>query len=303
MTTPRFETEFRPHHGQAIEVGPGVQRITATNDGPLTFHGTNTYIVGDTSVAVIDPGPTIESHYLALKKALRGREVSHIFVSHTHKDHSPLAAPLAAETGATVVAEGPHRTARDLYVGEINPLAESSDMDFQPDVLAADGEVFNGDGWALRVVHTPGHTANHAAFALEKEGILFSADHVMAWATSIVAPPDGAMSDYLASLKKLLQREERVYLPGHGGPVNDPPQFVRALRTHRKMREAAVLDRLRKGDRYIDDMVKVIYRDTDSRLHRAAALSLLAHLEDLLRRDLVETDGTPSISSAFVPKP
>ncbi len=302
MAPPRFETDFLPHHGQAIEVAPGVQRLTATNDGPLTFHGTNSYIVGGTSVAVIDPGPEIESHYLALRKALRGREVSHIFVSHTHKDHAPLAARLASETGATVVAEGPHRAARDLYVGEVNPLAESSDQDFRPDIQAADGEVFEGDGWALRVVHTPGHTANHAVFALEKEAILFSADHVMAWATSIVAPPDGAMSDYMASLDKLLDRDDRIYLPGHGGPVADPPQFVRALKTHRKMREAAVLDRLRKGDRYIADMVKVIYRDTDSRLHRAAGLSLLAHLEDLLRRDLVETEGPPSITGVFTLK-
>lgn len=303
MASPRFETDFQPHHGQAIEVAPGVQRLTATNDGPLTFHGTNTYIVGDSSVAVIDPGPQIESHYLALKKALRGRAVSHILVSHTHIDHSPLATRLAAETGAVTVAEGPHRAARDLYVGEVNPLAESSDMEFRPDLVAGDGTLIEGDGWALRVLHTPGHTANHAAFGLEKEGILFSADHVMAWATSIVAPPDGAMSDYMASLEKLLQRDDQVYLPGHGGPVKDPPQFVRALRTHRKMREAAVLDRLRKGDRTIAEMVKVIYRDTDSRLHRAAALSLLAHLEDLLQRGLVETEGTPSITSAFIPKP
>lgn len=302
MASPRFETEFLPHHGQPIAVAPGVQRLTATNDGPLTFHGTNSYIVGDSSVAVIDPGPEIESHYLALKKALRGREVSHILISHTHKDHSPLAKRLAMETGATVVAEGPHRAARDLYVGEVNPLAESSDLEFRPDMEAPDDAVINGDGWALRVVHTPGHTANHAAFALEKDGILFSGDHVMAWATSIVAPPDGVMSDYMASLEKLLQREDRIYLPGHGGPVKEPPQFVRALRTHRKMREAAVLDRLRKGDRYIDDMVKVIYRDTDSRLHRAAALSLLAHLEDLLGRGLIETEGAPSITSAFIPK-
>lgn len=302
MASPRFDTDFQPHHGQAIEVGPGIQRLTATNDGPLTFHGTNTYIVGGSSVAVIDPGPQIESHYLALKKALRGRSVSHILVSHTHIDHSPLASRLAAETGAVMVAEGPHRAARDLYVGEVNPLAESSDIDFKPDLEAEDGALIEGDGWALRVLHTPGHTANHAAFALESDGILFSADHVMAWATSIVAPPDGAMSDYMASLEKLLERDDRVYLPGHGGPVKDPPQFVRALRTHRKMREAAVLDRLRKGDRTIADMVKVIYRDTDSRLHRAAALSLLAHLEDLLRRGLVETEGAPSISSAFIPR-
>ena len=149
------------------------------------------------------------------------------------------------------------------------------------------------------MVLTPGHTANHAAFVLEDEGILFSADHVMAWATSIVAPPDGAMSDYMASLEKLLERGDRRYLPGHGGPVGEPGQFVRALRTHRRMREAAVLERLRKGDHRIEDMVRVIYRDTDPQLHRAAGLSLLAHLEELVERGDVETDGAPSINGAY----
>jgi glyoxylase-like metal-dependent hydrolase (beta-lactamase superfamily II) len=303
MASPRFTTDFLPHHGTAVDVSPGIQRITAPNSGPLTFHGTNSYIVGGHSVAVIDPGPEIESHYATLTTALTGREVSHIFVSHTHKDHSPLAKRLAAQTGARIVAEGPHRPARELYVGEVNPLAESSDTDFKPDIIAADGALISGDGWALRVIHTPGHTANHAVFSLDEENILFSADHVMAWATSIVAPPDGAMSDYMDSLEKLLEREDKKYLPGHGGPVEDPRQFVRALKTHRKMREAAVLDRLRKGDRHIDDMVKVIYRDTDPRLHKAAGLSLLAHLEDLVGRGLVETEGAPSIANAYSPKP
>jgi len=299
MPALEFETDFTPHHGVAVDVGPNIQRITAPNQGPLTFHGTNSYIVGTDSVAVVDPGPMIDSHQRALEQALAGRELTHIFVSHTHRDHSPLAARLAADTGATVVAEGPHRAARDLYVGEVNPLAEASDMDFRPDIQAVDGDVIAGDGWSMRVVLTPGHTANHACFALEQEAILFSADHVMAWATSIIAPPDGAMSDYMASLDKLLQRDDRHYLPGHGGPVRQPPQFVRALKAHRRMREAAVLERLRKGDRHIADMVKVIYRDTDVRLHRAAALSLLAHLEDLAGRGVVEADGAPSIDSAF----
>ena len=299
MASPEFETEFKPLHGTAVEVAPGVQRITAPNSSPLTFQGTNSYIVGDHSVGIIDPGPDLESHYDALSSVLKGREVTHIFVSHTHKDHSPLARRLASDTGTLVVAEGPHRAARNLFAGEVNPLAESSDMEFAPDIAAPDGTVISGDGWALRVVLTPGHTANHAAFALENEGILFSADHVMAWATSIVAPPDGAMSDYMASLDKLLERRDRLYLPGHGGPVSEPAQFARALRTHRRMREDAVLDRLRKGDRHIEDIVKVIYRDKDPRLHRAAGLSLLAHLEELMERGEVETDSAPSIGSAY----
>lgn len=302
MASPEFDTDFEPAHGTVVGLAPDIQRITAPNSGPLTFHGTNSYIVGKDSVAVIDPGPEIESHYQALKAALEGREVTHIMVSHTHRDHSPLARRLAADTGATVVAEGEHRPARPLFTGEINPLKESSDADFQPDIEAEDGDVFHGDGWSLKVINTPGHTANHAVFALEGRDIVFSADHVMVWATSIVAPPDGSMADYMRSLDKMLERDDKQYLPGHGGPVNDPAKFVRALRTHRKMREAAILDRLQRGDRRIEEMVAAIYRDTDPRLHRAAALSLLAHLEDLVARDRVETDGAPSIDGIYSPK-
>ena len=299
MASLEFDTDFEPAHGKAVTVGPDIQRITAPNGGPLTFHGTNSYVVGRDSVAVIDPGPEIDSHHRALQEALKGRSVSHILISHTHKDHSPLARKLASETGALVVAEGEHRPARPLYVGEVNPLEESSDAEFDPDIRAGDGSVIEGDGWAMKVIHTPGHTANHAVFALEGTDIVFSADHVMAWATSIVAPPDGSMSDYMNSLDKMLHREDRMYLPGHGGAITEPDKFVRALKTHRKMREGAVLDRLGKGDRNIGDMVRVIYRDTDPRLHGAAGLSLLAHLEDLVGRGLVETEGAPSIDGQY----
>ena len=149
MGSPQFETEFEPHHGLAVDVGPGIQRITAPNSGPLTFQGTNSYIAGDKSVAVIDPGPELDSHYTALSNAIEGREVTHIFVSHTHKDHSPLTRRLVADTGAIVVAEGPHRAARNLHAGEVNPFGESSDMEFVPDIAAPDGAVIDGDGWAL----------------------------------------------------------------------------------------------------------------------------------------------------------
>ncbi|MCA1366599.1 MBL fold metallo-hydrolase [Bradyrhizobium sp. BRP14] len=299
MQGPEFNLDFKPAHGEAVTVADGVQRITVNNPGPFTFHGTNTYIVGRRSVAVIDPGPEDEAHFHALMAALDGREVTHIAVSHTHRDHSPLARRLKAETGAIIVAEGPHRAARPLHEGETNPFAESSDMEFVPDIALADGARVEGDGWSLTAVTTPGHTANHIAFALDGAGILFSADHVMAWATSIVAPPDGAMADYMASLDKLLLRDDRLYLPGHGGPVTEPDAFVRALKAHRKMRERAVLDRLRAGDRKIPDMVKVIYASTDPRLHGAAALSLLAHIEDLIDQGGVETDGPPSLFGEY----
>jgi glyoxylase-like metal-dependent hydrolase (beta-lactamase superfamily II) len=297
----RFETDFIPAHGEAVPVAANVLRVTAPNAGPMTFHGTNSYIVGTDTLAVIDPGPENDQHYAALLAAIAGRPVSHIAVSHTHRDHSPLARRLAAETGASVVAEGPHRAARPLHVGETNPLKEASDHAFRPDVALADDALVEGDGWALRAIHTPGHTANHVAFALEGTDIVFTADHVMAWATSIVAPPDGAMADYMASLERLLARDDRLYLPGHGGPVRKPAQFLRGLRAHRRMREAAVAERVKKGDRTIAEMVAAIYRDTDPRLYGAAALSVLAHIEDLVGRGQVETDGAPAIDGIYRP--
>ncbi|MAW87429.1 MAG: MBL fold metallo-hydrolase [Phyllobacteriaceae bacterium] len=293
--------EFEPAHGAAVPVAEHVLRVTVNNPGPFTFHGTNSYVVGRDTLAVIDPGPEDEAHFHALMEAIGGRPVSHILVSHTHKDHSPLARRLAAATGATIAAEGPHRPARPLNIGEVNPLDASADTDFDPDVRMADGAVIEGDGWAIRAIHTPGHTANHVAFGLEGTGILFSADHVMAWATTIVAPPDGAMADFMTSLDALMQRDDTLYLPGHGGPVTRPAQFLRGLRTHRRMRERAILERLKAGDRTIAEMVSKIYRDTDPRLHGAAGLSVLAHLEDLVARGAVETDGPAAINGVFVP--
>ncbi|MDX8445991.1 MBL fold metallo-hydrolase [Mesorhizobium captivum] len=296
-----FDTRFDPAYGQSVAVAPDVLRITARNPSPFTFHGTNSYLVGRDTLAVIDPGPDDDQHLETLLTAIGGQPVSHIFVSHTHRDHSPLAARLKERTGATVLAEGPHRPARPLRIGEVNPLDASADLGFAPDVALAEGSLIHGDGWAIRTVLTPGHTANHAAFALEGTGVLFSADHVMAWATSIVAPPDGAMADYMKSLDRLIERGDRLLLPGHGGPVTAPRMFMRGLKTHRKMRERAILERIRSGDRRIQDMVAAIYRDTDPRLHGAAGLSVLAHLEDLVARGLVATGGDPAIDGIFTP--
>lgn len=295
-----FDRTFIPAHGSAVEIAGGVQRVTCGNASPFTFTGTNSYIIGSGStVVMIDPGPEDEAHFDALMKALGPRKLSHIFVSHTHRDHSPLAARVKNATGALTVAEGQHRPARPLHAGEVNPFAESADTDFVPDIALADGATIEGDGWSLSAVHTPGHTANHSAFALENTGILFSADHVMAWATTIVAPPDGAMGDFMASVEKLLARDDRIFFPGHGGPVTEPQSFLRGLRTHRRMRERAILERIRGGDRLIAEMVKVIYARTDIRLHGAAALSVLAHLEDLVEKGLVTTDGPPSLLGEY----
>ena len=296
-----FDTTFEPRYGEAVRIAPDVHRITANNPSPFTFRGTNSYIVGRDTLAVIDPGPDNDGHFQALAKAIAGRPVSHIFVSHTHRDHSPLSARLKELTGAPLVAEGPHRPARLRLEGETTPLDSSGDTDFRPDILLTDGEIVAGDGWSLRGVHTPGHTANHLAFALEGAGILFTADHVMAWSTTIVAPPDGSMKDYMASLDKLLERDDRIFFPGHGGPVTAPRPFLRGLKAHRKMRERAILERVGAGDRSIPAIVQAIYRDTDPRLYGAAGLSVLAHIEDLVSRGIVEAETSLTLDGLYRP--
>ncbi|GHD06103.1 MBL fold metallo-hydrolase [Tianweitania populi] len=287
--------------GEAIAMAPKVLRVTANNPSPYTFHGTNSYIVGTETLAVIDPGPDDPAHLGALLQAIDSRPVSHIFVSHTHRDHSPLTPALKAATGAEVLAQGPHRAARPLRDGEVNPFAESSDYAFAPDRALADDELVEGDGFAIRAIYTPGHCANHTAFALEGTGLLFSADHVMAFATTVVAPPDGSMSDFMASLDRLLQRDDRLYLPGHGGNVENPLRFVRGLKAHRKMRERAIVERFAAGDRTIQEVVAAIYRDTDPRLHGAAALSVYAHVEDLVARGLLEAEPDLALDAYYRP--
>ena len=294
-----FDKSFDLPPGEIEEVMPGIRRLVAPNPGPFTFTGTVTYIIGRGKVAVIDPGPAIESHAAALADALRNETVTHILVTHTHRDHSPGVAPLKAVTGATVLAEGPHRASRPLNIGEATRLDASGDMDFRPDRALADGEIVEGDGWAIEAVATPGHTANHMAFALRGSDVLFSGDHVMAWATSIVAPPDGAMREYMASLEKLRARPEQTYLPGHGGAVRDAPRYVERFIRHREARETAILRRLGSGASDIPALVRAIYIGLDPRLTAAAGLSTLAHLEDLVARGVVATEGEPSIGGTY----
>jgi glyoxylase-like metal-dependent hydrolase (beta-lactamase superfamily II) len=294
-----FDKRFDLAPDSVDEVAPGVRRILCNNPGPFTYKGTVSYIVGRGRVAIVDPGPLDEPHIAALLNAVRGETVTHIFVTHTHRDHSPAAARIKAATGAPVFAEGPHRAARPLNVGEAPRLDASNDTDFRPDHALADGETVAGEGWTLEAVTTPGHTANHMGFALKEANLLFSGDHVMAWSTPVVAPPDGAMSDYMASLEKLARRSEPVYLPGHGGPVRDAPRFVSAYILHRKAREASILRHLDKGEADIPSIVRAIYIGLDPRLARAAGLSVLAHLEDLVARGRVHTDGAPSIDGCY----
>jgi glyoxylase-like metal-dependent hydrolase (beta-lactamase superfamily II) len=285
--------------GRVEEVLPGVRRVLCDNPSPFTFKGTMSYILGKGHVAIVDPGPENDAHIAALLHAVRGETVTHIFVTHTHRDHSPAVPRIQAATGARVFAEGLHRPARPLHTGEVNPLEGSGDLAFRPDQALADGEVVAGRGWTVEAVTTPGHTANHMAFAFKEADVLFSGDHVMAWSTSIVAPPDGAMSDYMASLHKLARRSEPIYLPGHGPAVRDARHFVPYYIRHREAREASILYRLAKGAADVPTLVRAIYLGIDPRLVKAAGLSVLAHLEDMVVRGLVATEGPPSIDGIY----
>ncbi|MFJ5368366.1 MBL fold metallo-hydrolase, partial [Bosea sp. CER48] len=286
--------------GEVAKLSPLVRRVVAGNGGPMTFTGTCTYIVGRGTVAVIDPGPDDPAHVERLLAALRGETVSHIVVTHTHRDHSPAVPALKAATGAQVVGCGPHRPSRELGPGEGRVLDAAADTGYQPEALMGDGDVITGPGWSLAAVETPGHTANHLAFTLAEEATLFSGDHVMAWSTSIVAPPDGSMAAYMASIEKLRGMEHARYWPGHGGAVTEPQRFLRGLVQHRRQREAAVLSRLGQGDDTIAAMVPAIYQGLAAALHGAAALSVLAQLEDLVLRGLVDaSDPVPALTSRY----
>src|SRR3712207_2108767 len=222
--------------GECMRVSPLVRRIVADNPGPITFTGTCSYIVGSGNVAVIDPGPDDQDHVARLLEAVRGETVTHIVVTHTHKDHSPAARAIKAATGAQIVGCAPHRSARPLFSGEVNSLEASSDKDYAPDQELREGDAVEGRGWTLQALATPGHMANHLAFVLPQEKALFSGDHVMAWSTTGGAPPDGAMRAFMTCLDKVKGRDETLYGPGHGAPVQEPQRVVRALIHPRRQR-------------------------------------------------------------------
>lgn len=286
-----FRTDFRPVVGAAEEVAPDILRIVAPNAGAMTFRGTNSYVLGRGSVVVVDPGPDDGAHLDALLRAVGQRPVEAILITHTHLDHTALAPRLAERTGAPIWAEGPHRHERTLAAGEENRLDAASDRTLPIARTIADGETLPVDAMRIEAVATPGHAANHLAFALPDLGALLSGDHVMGWATSLVAPPDGAMGPYLASLEKLMRRDEALYLPGHGDRILDPQPFLRGLRAHRLMRERAILERLADGDTSIASIVRSIYRTIDPRLIGAATLNVLSHLEFLQQKGLARSSG------------
>ncbi len=297
MTPITFDRTFEAPFGERIQISPLVARVLAPNPGPFTFRGTGVYIIGTNNVAVIDPGPVIPTHLEALKTALKDLRVTHILLTHTHSDHSPAAAPLKAWTGAKTYAFGRHASAGAEHSVTIE---ESSDASFEPDIHVKDGDILDGDGFTIECVFTPGHTSNHMCYALREEQALFTGDHVMGWSTSVVAPPDGDMAAYRASLAKLLARDDRVLWPTHGGPIRDPKPFVEAFLAHRAEREAQILACLADGVATIPEIVARLYGDVDKRLHPAAGLSVLAHLIELVHRDnSVIADPRPVSSARY----
>ncbi|WP_448661717.1 MBL fold metallo-hydrolase [Sphingomonas sp. CJ20] len=272
--------------GAALAMEPLVTRVLAPNPSPYTYTGTQTYLVGTTDVAVIDPGPDSPEHLAALVAAIAGRPVVAILCTHTHRDHSPAAAPLQALTGAPIIGCAP------LSMDDAGPRADAAfDTAYAPDRVLADGESVDGAGWTLTAVATPGHTSNHLCFALAPSGALFTGDHVMGWSTTVVAPPDGDMASYMDSLARLIDRDDRVYYPAHGDPVEKPQRFVRGLMGHRKQREGQILRLLREEPRDVPAMVERMYVGLDPRLTGAAGRSVLAHLIDLRTRGIVTEEG------------
>jgi hydroxyacylglutathione hydrolase len=298
MTAPF--THFDPVPGLAEQIAPGLRRVLAPNPSPMTFRGTNTYLLGSGAVTVIDPGPQDDRHLAAIHAALGPDErIVQILVTHAHSDHAPLARPLAAQTGAPVLAYGDARAGRrarpvDTDIGG----GEGVDSDFAPDQTLADGAVIDTSAGPVMALWTPGHFGNHLSFAWR--GALFSGDLVMGWASSLISPPDGDLGDYMRSLARLAARADQVYYPGHGAPVTDPAARVADLAHHRRTREAEIVAALSQGPADIAALTRSIYHDTPAALHRAAARNVLAHLIDLTSRGLVSKEN-PATSSPDQP--
>ncbi len=297
-----FVRDFDFAYGRRDQVSPLIQRVVCDNPGPFTFTGTGTYVVGrpdaGAEVAVIDPGPMDEAHLAALLSAVEGRRVSHVLVTHTHRDHSPLARPFAEAVGAPVLAMRPPE--RQTHAS--GALDEEEDQVFAPDVILSGGERIRGVGWTIRAMATPGHASNHMAFALDEENALFCGDHVMGWSTTVVAPPDGSMADYMRSLDAVIGAEFETLWPTHGAPVTEVAPFLAAYRAHRLEREAQILGRIEAGDRTIAEIVPALYAAVDPRLWPAASLSVLAHIIKLTDEGrVVARDGPPTLAGGYSP--
>ncbi|MEO1643278.1 MAG: MBL fold metallo-hydrolase [Pseudomonadota bacterium] len=292
-----FVRDFEFEYGKVEQVSPLIRRVVANNPGPFTFTGTGVYIIGHGEVAVLDPGPYIEEHFEALKAALEGETVKYVLISHGHADHSPLAKPLADWAGCKVYAKGcGEPTAKGSISGEEH-------TEFEPDICVVEGDVFEGPGWTLEVIETPGHTTNHICFDLKEENACLSGDHIMGWSTTIVAPPDGNMADYFRSLDKVEARDFETLWPTHGAPVEGKAfvkEFIGAYRQHRQDREDGILTQMKAGVTSIPDMVKAMYIGLEDRLFPAACMSLMGHMVKLMEEGrVVSNDEEPAVQSEF----
>jgi len=286
-------------YGRCDQVSPLIRRVIAKNPGPFTYLGTGTYIVGRGNVAVIDPGPDDAAHLQAILDAVKGERVTHIPITHHHSDHSPLAGPLKAATGASIYG----CAVAAPEVAEVSTVRTEADHDlsFRPDVSVCGGATIEGDGWTIEAIPTPGHTSNHICFALLEENALFSGDHIMGWSTTVITPPDGDMSAYFESLDRVKARGFATLWPTHGPPVRDVEPFIAGYIAHRRAREAQVVKAVGDGLSTIREMVPVLYAEVDPRLHPAAARSVLGHLIDLVQRGVVATDGAAGPDSVYRP--
>jgi glyoxylase-like metal-dependent hydrolase (beta-lactamase superfamily II) len=291
-----YDREIRFEYGVLEEVAPNVRRLIARNPGPFTHVGTGTYVVGRGRVAVIDPGPDLAEHLDALRVGLQGEEISHILVTHTHRDHSPGATTLRASADAKTHGFGPHTFGPHLR-GDI--VEAGADLNFAPEVVVRDGDVIEGDGFALEAVHTPGHCENHLCFQLKESRALFTGDQIMAWSTSVIAPPDGNMRDYMRSLQRLADRDDTLYFPTHGAPIRDPKPFLHAYIRHRQDREQQVLSCLRRGLTQISAMVPEMYVGLNPFLIPAACRSVFSHLIDLCEREVVACEGNLALEAHY----
>ncbi len=294
-----FHSDDAFEYGQLQVLTPMIRRLVARNPGPFTFHGTGTFIIGHGQVAIIDPGPDLPEHVDALLAALMGETITHLLVTHTHRDHSPACRALQAETGAATYGYGCHGAGR--YERGVQ-VEEGGDMDFVPDHEVRHGDMIEGQGWRLEGVYTPGHTSNHLCYRMSAEQALFSGDHVMAWSTSIISPPDGDMRRYLASLKLLLEFDDEIYWPAHGPCIQEPKPFVKAFIEHRHKRIDQILECLGDGLTTIADMVPLMYRELPEAMYPAAARSVLSSLIYLYEEERIGCAENPGIATEFSPR-
>ena len=296
-------SSFNPPSGISEDIYPNLKRIIAPNPSPMTFWGTNTYILGTNELAIIDPGPAVQSHFDAIMSSLnKNQSITHILITHSHIDHSPLAKQLSERTSAPILAFGESSAGKSAIMTNLKNLdgGEGIDYDFKPDVTLSDNQILKNKDWCIKSLHTPGHMGNHLCFSWEGESILFSGDLVMGWATSMVSPPDGDLTDFMNSIKSLqLRSPDKLFFPGHGAPIENPSLRLQELYEHRKKREGEILSALEKGLATISEITDSVYADLDKRLITAAKRNVLAHLIDLTSRKICTASKEITTNSRF----